>query len=120
MIMQKPFFACMLFLSVSVEAATYSCEATRESYLDPEHVFAGEGVSRFYFVDEELGFRPGTSNDFIGECYMKSPTLLYCSRTNGFFLTRIIVNTRSNEFIYIFEDQVKSAIFSDSGACSNS
>ena len=51
MIMQKPFFACMLFLSVSVEAATYSCEATRESYLDPDHVFAGEGVSRFYFVD---------------------------------------------------------------------
>ena len=119
MIMQKLFFACVLFLSVSAEAATYSCEVTREAYLDPDHVFAGEDVSRFYFVDEEQGFRPETSNDFIGECYSKSPMLLYCSRINGFFLTRIIVNTRSNEFIYIFEDQIKSAIFSDSGSCTN-
>lgn len=117
--MQKLVFTCMLFLSVSAEAATYSCKATKEAYVDPDHASSGEKISRLYFVDEEKGFRRGSSNDFIGECLEKSATLLYCSRTNGFFLTRIIVNTRSNEFIYIFEDQVKSAIFSDAGACTN-
>lgn len=117
--MQKLVFTCMLFLSVSAEAATYSCKATKEAYVDPDHASSGEKVSRFYFVDDEKGFRSGSSNDFIGECSMKSSSVLYCSRVNGFFLTRIIVNTRSNEFLYIFEDQMKSALFSDAGACTN-
>ena len=115
--MQKLIMTCILFLSVTTAKAEYSCEATKEAYLDPDHAFSGEEISRRYFVDEEKGFRPGTSNNFIGECSTKSLTLLYCSRANGFFLTRIIINTRSNEFVYIFEDQVKSAIFSDAGAC---
>ena len=117
--MQKLVITCMLFLSVTAEAVTYSCKATKEAYVDPDHASSGEKINRLYFVDEEKGFRPGSSDEFIGECSTKSPTLLYCSRTNGFFLTRIIVNTRSNEFIYLFEDQVKSAIFSDAGACTN-